>query len=70
MTQAAAAGTLRIFPANASAPVATAIEFRAGQTRANNALLTLATDGSGGIAVQNDASDAVQLIVDVTGYFR
>lgn len=70
ITQSATAGTLRLYRGNGSVPVSGGVEFRAAQTRANNALLALATDGSGTVAVQNDGDGAAQLIVDVTGYFR
>jgi hypothetical protein len=46
------------------------INFGAGQVRSNNAILKLAADGSGGIAVLPGMSGGtVHLIVDVTGYF-
>ncbi|MEO6326313.1 MAG: hypothetical protein ABIT01_02670, partial [Thermoanaerobaculia bacterium] len=43
------AGTLTLYPAGVSAPHASAISYRAGTTRANNAVL--ATGASGGVAV-------------------
>ncbi len=42
----------------------------AGRTRANNAFLQLALDGSGTIKVQNSSTGTLDLIVDVNGYFR
>ncbi len=51
----AAAGDLRFFPGNAEAPNTSAINFGPGATRANNAILMLASSGSGTTAVQNDA---------------
>ncbi len=65
-----AAGDLRFFPGNAQAPASSTINFGPGETRANNAILMLASSGSGAFAVQNDAGAATHLIVDVTGYFR
>lgn len=70
VTQPAAAGSLTCFPGNAIPTGTTTIAFRAGQTRANNTMLYLATDGAGSIGVQNDASGSVHFIVDVNGYFR
>jgi hypothetical protein len=47
------------------------INFSPGQTRSNNAILALASDGSGSLAAQPTvlSNGTVQLIVDVTGYF-
>ncbi|HEY3349783.1 MAG TPA: PKD domain-containing protein [Thermoanaerobaculia bacterium] len=41
-----------------------------GRTRANNAILQLALDGSGTVKVQNTSAGSFDLIVDVNGYFR
>jgi len=46
------------------------MNFRTGQIRANNAMLLLATDGTGKIGVKNDAAGSVHLVVDVNGYFK
>jgi hypothetical protein len=64
-------GNLRLFPGNATAPVASALNFSAGQTRANNAVVMLASSGSGAIAVRNTtAGQSVQVVIDVFGYFQ
>jgi hypothetical protein len=47
-----------------------AINFVAGVTRANNAVVRLSTDAAGGISAENRSAGAVHLIVDVTGYFE
>lgn len=70
VTGPAATGSLTCFPGNAVATGTTSIAFRAGVTRANNAMLYLATDGAGSIGVQNDSTGSVHFIVDVNGYFR
>jgi hypothetical protein len=67
---AAAAGDLRFFPGNAPAPNTSTVNFGLGATRANNAILMLASSGTGTTAVQNDAPAAVHFLLDVTGYFR
>ena len=56
VAQPAATGSLTCFPGNALPTGATSVSFRAGVTRANNAVLFLATDGAGSIGVQNDAA--------------
>jgi hypothetical protein len=67
VTQPSAAGDLRLYPAGSPLPGTSTINFGAGQTRANNAILSL---GGGAVTVHNDAGGAVHVIVDVTGYFR
>ncbi len=69
-TNAAAPGDLRMYPTDIGIPQTWAISFGAGQTRANNAMVTLATDGTGTIGVKNDAAGTVHVIVDVNGYFK
>ena len=72
VTQASAAGSLVAFPSDlAQAPLANTLSLRAGGTRANNAILLLARDGSGGVAFANDmASGSAHLIVDVNGWWE
>ena len=60
-------GDLRIFPAGLAAPLASALNFRPGQTRANNAVVGLS---AGAVTVRNDAPGPVDLILDVDGYFQ
>ncbi len=69
-TQAQGSGHLRIYPAGAALPNVAAINFSAGQTRANNAILLLG--GSGGISVYAGigAGLTVDFILDVNGYFQ
>ena len=46
----------------------TSIEYAAGKTRANNAMLLVS--GTGEITVRNDADGEAHLIIDVNGYYR
>jgi len=69
VTQTAAAGFVTLFPANRSLPSTSNINFRLGQTTANNAVVRLATDGTGVLAVQNGSPGSVHFILDVNGYF-
>jgi hypothetical protein len=65
------AGDLRAFPAGGVAPLATALNWSAGQTRANNAILPVTTDGNSALTVHLDmAAGAMQLVIDVVGYFQ
>lgn len=65
-------GEMVFWPANLPRPIASAISFQAGQNRANNAILGLATDGLGDLAVTPfvAGSGTVHLVVDVNGYFQ
>ncbi len=65
-------GDLRLYAADTPAPVATAHSFRAGNTRANNAIAAVSSDGSAALAVQADmpVGGAVDVILDVVGFFR
>jgi hypothetical protein len=71
VTNAAAGGALIAYPADLpSPPNVLTLAFRAGQTRANNALLGLASDGSGAFAIANGAAGTVDVLVDVNGWFE
>jgi hypothetical protein len=65
----AATGFLSLYPGNAIPMGTSSLSFSAGQTRANNAIIKLSTDGLGTLAVQNVSSGNVDVIVDVNGYF-
>ncbi len=65
------AGDLRAYPGGSAAPVASAVNFAAGQTRANNAVLPLGAGGA--LAFRADlagGTGTVGLLVDVVGYFQ
>ena len=69
---ATAQGNAAAWPGGASAPLASILNFGAGQTRANNAILALSQDGLGTLTVRANlaAAGSVQLLLDVTGYFE
>jgi len=71
VTGPGAAGELRIFPGNGISPnpPASAIFYAPGKTRANNAVLRLATDGTATYKVQNVSAASTHFILDVSGYF-
>jgi len=69
ITQPTAAGDLRIVPAGGSLPLVSTLNWRPGQTRANNAIALLGTGGA--ITVHVDqSSGTVHLVVDVVGYYK
>jgi hypothetical protein len=70
VTAPTALGFIALFPGNGIPSQTSTVNFSAGQTRGNNALASLATDGTGSIAVLNGAAGTVHLIIDVTGYFQ
>ena len=63
-------GFVKLWPAGLPEPETSTINFGTAMTRANNAMVTLAGDGSGTIAVAAFLADSgsVHLIIDVTGY--
>jgi hypothetical protein len=69
ITQPSSGGHLSAFPSCASVPLASTLNFSAGQTRANNAVLPL---GTGGAISINSAfpSGTAHFILDVTGWFE
>jgi FG-GAP-like repeat/FG-GAP repeat len=71
ITNPSNSGDLRLFPGGNGSPPSTTINFRANQTRANNAVLPLSFDGRGHITIQVDMpSGSVNVILDVNGYFE
>jgi hypothetical protein len=62
-------GDLRVYPAGGAAPLASAINFRAGSVRANNAFVQVSSGGQ--ISVQCDMpSGGTNFLFDVYGYFQ
>jgi hypothetical protein len=69
ITQATGAGDLRVFPSSGSLPLVSTLNWSPGQTRANNAVLSLGPAGD--ITVHLDqAGGTADLIIDVNGYFQ
>jgi hypothetical protein len=67
-TQPAAPGHLRLYRGGAALPTIASINYSAGQTRANNAVVPLSATGQ--IAIYNgQGSGTVHVILDVNGYF-
>jgi hypothetical protein len=69
VTQPSALGDLRLYPGGAPLPLVSSMNYRAGQTRANNVTIPL---GSGGtLAVRCvQGSGTAHFIVDVNGYYQ
>jgi hypothetical protein len=63
------AGHLTIFPVGSKLPLASTLNFGAGQTRANNAIVPLGTDGEIAVSCAQPFGGGAHFIIDVTGYF-
>jgi hypothetical protein len=62
-------GNLRLWKAGTAMPTVSAINWSAGQTRANNAIVPLSASGQAAVRAQGGAG-FVDLILDVNGYFQ
>jgi hypothetical protein len=70
ITGATGPGHLTLFPGGSPLPLVSNLNFSAGQTRANNAVVRLGPDGTVAIFSGQGAGGTVQTIVDVNGYFE
>jgi hypothetical protein len=67
----AAAGYVTVYRGGAdTAPLASTVNFAAGATRANNAIVAVAVDGTGTINAKNGSAGTVHFVLDVNGYFE
>jgi hypothetical protein len=69
VTQPTAAGNVRLYPAGTALPNVSSLNYSAGQTRGNNAIVRLSS--AAGLAIHcAQASGSAHLILDVNGYFE
>ena len=69
VTAPSATGNLRLYPAGTTLPGVSSINYSAGQTRGNNAIVSL--NAAGALTVRCvQAAGTVDLILDVNGYFE
>lgn len=62
-------GFLTLYPAGSTLPLVSTVNYKAGQTRANMATVTLGS--AGGITVRcGQGSGTAHVVVDVNGYFQ
>jgi hypothetical protein len=66
----AGSGSFSFYPGNAFPLGTNNLNFPSGANRAGASILTLATDGTGTIGIQNFSGVANHLILDVNGYFQ
>jgi hypothetical protein len=69
VTNVGAPGELVVFPADVLQPNASALSFRAGRTRANNAIVSF-SKSSTTFSLFNNSAATVDFILDVNGFFR
>jgi hypothetical protein len=67
---ASGSGWVSLYPGDLADPGTSTVSFSAGQARAGAAMLTLATDGAGGVGVANVSNGNNHFILDVSGYFQ
>ena len=67
VTGGTGAGHLRLFPKGQALPGTSAVNYGAGQTRANNALIAVGNDGALSVYA-GQASGSVHFILDINGY--
>jgi uncharacterized repeat protein (TIGR01451 family) len=70
VTQPDSVGNIRLFPAGQAVPTISSINYSAGQTRTNNAVVTLNSLGEMAAFIAQPVGTTVHLIVDVDGYFE
>jgi N-acetylneuraminic acid mutarotase len=67
-TKSTAQGNLRLFASGTPTPLVSSLNYVAGQTRANNAVIPLGTGGQ--ISVLCSPSGTTHVVLDVHGYFQ
>lgn len=70
VTEPTAQGHLTLYPGGTGLPVASTINYRAGQTRANNAIVPLGTNGTVSVFCGLPAGNTTHFLLDVNGYFQ
>ena len=69
VVNATQAGDVLVYPAEADPAAATTVSFAAGRTRSTNTVIGLSSDGTGSVRVRNTSASAVDVVIDVNGYF-
>jgi hypothetical protein len=70
VTGASAQGHLRLFPAGPTPPNISTINYVAGVTRANNAIVSLDAAGELAVYCAQAGGTTTHFILDVNGYFQ
>jgi hypothetical protein len=67
---AATRGFLTAYAARTARPASSTVNYANGRTRANNAVVGVATDGTSAVSVYNSGAEDVHFLIDVNGFFR
>ncbi len=73
VTTPTGSGLVVVYPGNYPRPGTQTLSFSSGQTRTNNIVIALASDGSTSLSTEASMTatgDTVHLILDVNGYFQ
>lgn len=70
VTQPTAQGDLRLYPGGGTLPNSSTTNYRAGQTRASNSIVTLGPSGGNFVVRCVQGSGTVHFIADVAGFFE
>jgi hypothetical protein len=70
VTQSTGPGDVRLFAGGSTLPLVSTLNYGTGQTRANNATVTLGIGGDMSVRVDQAGGGTVQFIADVNGYFQ
>jgi hypothetical protein len=69
VTEPTALGHITVYPQGTPKPATSTLNYRAGQTRANNAIVAIGPGGAITV-LSGQPSGTVHVIIDVNGYFR
>ncbi len=70
ITRPTIAGYLTLYPSGSTPPLASVINFRPGQTRANNAIVPLGASGRLDVLCGMPGGNSIDFILDLNGYFQ
>lgn len=70
VVNATTAGALRVYRGDISTPNTTYLPISPGKIRSNNGIVALGADAQQLVAIQQDGSGSVDVIFDVSGYFK
>jgi hypothetical protein len=68
--QPTSGGYLTLFPGGTATPLASTINFGAGQIKANNAIVPLGANGTLSVLAGQGGGNTVHFLLDVNGYFQ
>jgi hypothetical protein len=70
VVQPTSSGYLTLYPGGTATPLASTINFGAGQIRANNAIVPLGAGGTLSVLAGQGGGNTVHFLLDVNGYFQ